>query len=51
MTEAEYIAFGHAARKYIWIWRIVNEMGLKAESIILYGNNNMNINLTKNAKN
>ena len=50
-TEAEYIALGHAAREAVWIRRFINEMKLEAvEDVTLYGDNEMSIALTKNAK-
>ena len=50
-TEAEYIALGHAAREAVWIRRFINEMNLDmVEDLTLYGDNEMSINLTKNAE-
>ena len=50
-TEAEYIALGHAAREAVWIRRFINEMSLEiAPEIIVHGDNEMSIALTKNAE-
>ena len=50
-TEAEYIALGHGAREAVWIRQFINEMELETiKGIILHGNNEMSIALTKNAE-
>lgn len=50
-TEAEYIALGHVVKKAVWIQQFINLMGLEVvKNIILHGDNEMNIALTKNAK-
>ena len=48
-TKAKYITLGHIVRDIIWIQRLVNEMDLDMiENLMLYDNNEMNINLTRN---
>ncbi len=50
-TEAEYIALGHGAREAEWIKRFVNELEMEVtETVILHGDNEMSIALTKNAE-
>lgn len=49
-TKAKYIVFDYAIRKAVWIWRIVNKIGLKAKKIVLYSDNKISINLIKNIK-
>lgn len=50
-TEAEYIALGHAAREAVWIRRFINELGQETvEEVILHGDNEVNIALTRNAE-
>lgn len=50
--EVEYIAFKHVARKTIWIRQFINKIELEIlKDITLYGNNEISITLTKNAKN
>ena len=50
-TEAEYIALGHAAREEVWIKKFVNELELEVtETIMLHGDNEMSIALTKNVE-
>ena len=51
ITEVEYIALGHAAREAVWIRRFINEMTLDiVPAIMLNGDNEMSITLTKNAE-
>lgn len=50
MIEAKYIVLGHFAIEIIWIYKIINEMGLETKNIIFYSNNKMSISLTKNIK-
>lgn len=50
MIEAEYIAHDHAVKEVVWIWKIVNKMGLEVENIILHDDNKMSINLTMNVE-
>lgn len=42
--KAKYIVLGHAAKKTVWIGRLINKMKLEVvEGIHLYGHNEMSI--------
>ncbi len=50
-TKAEYIAFGHIAKEAIWIKQFINKFKIKTvEHLILNGDNEMSIALTKNVE-
>lgn len=50
-TKAKYIVFGYATREAVQINEFINEMGLEIiVNLILYGDNEMSIALTKGAK-
>lgn len=52
-TEAKYITLGHIAQETVWLKCFFNELQVVAQpvnSMTLYGDNEINIILTKNAK-
>lgn len=52
MTKDKYIALSHAIREAVWIRGFINKIELEAvEDLMLYGDNEMNIALTKNVEN
>lgn len=50
-TKAEYIVFGHAEKKTVWIRQFINKIMLDiVPTIMLNSNNKISITLTKNTK-
>jgi hypothetical protein len=48
-TEAEYIALSEAARKIVWLWHLLGELGyIQISPMVLLGDNDGSIALAKN---
>ena len=47
-TEAEYMALAEASREAIWLRGLVNEIGIKQESILIHCDSQSTVCLAKN---